>query len=63
LWALGGSLVLQLLVLYTPIGQRLFGLVSLGASDWLLVVLCSLATVAFMEVSKIWFRRHQVAGA
>ena len=55
------ALGMQVAAIYTPLGQRIFGLMALSGSDWLLVVLGSLVTVGFIELSKYVFRRRAIA--
>ena len=54
LWtALGVSLLLQVVVLYTPFLQRSFGTVSLSAQDWVLCVAISSSVLWLREISKV----------
>ena len=53
LWlGIGAAIVLQLLVVYTPFGQLLFGTEPLGALDWLLIVAVSSLILIVDEVLK-----------
>jgi len=63
LWgALGGSLALQLLVVYVPFLQRAFGTVGLRATDWLLCTGVASSVLWLREVSKFCSRvdHHRV---
>jgi Ca2+-transporting ATPase len=63
LLAIAASIGLQLLAVYLPIGQRVFGTVPLHIGDWALIICFALVVLAFTEVSKIWFRHRQPLGA
>ncbi len=52
LWAVAISIILQLLVIYTPAGQQIFDTVALSAGDWGKIVLLSAAGFA---VVPSWF--------
>ncbi len=53
LWlGIGAAIVLQLLVVYTPFGQLLFGTEPLGALDWLLIVAVSSLILIVDEILK-----------
>jgi len=43
IWAFVISVILQLLVIYTPAGQQIFGTVALSLMDWIKIILLSLA--------------------
>jgi len=54
LWtALGVSLLLQVVVLYTPFLQRAFGTVGLSAQDWVFCVAIASAVLWLREISKL----------
>ena len=54
LWAaLGGSLALQLLVVYVPFLQRAFGTVGLSGRDWLFCVAVASSVLWLREASKV----------
>ena len=54
LWtALGVSLLLQVVVIYTPFLQRAFGTVSLSAQDWLFCVAIASSVLWLREISKL----------
>ena len=54
LWAaLGGSLALQLLVVYVPFLQRAFGTVGLRGTDWLLCTGVASSVLWLREMSKL----------
>jgi P-type Ca2+ transporter type 2C len=54
LWtALGVSLVLQVVVLYTPFLQRAFGTVSLSAHDWMFCAAIASSVLWLRETSKL----------
>jgi Ca2+-transporting ATPase len=55
-WAVLGSAVLVLIVTYLPFIQPIFNTVSLGLSDWLLMVPCILLASAAAEITKIFIR-------
>jgi Ca2+-transporting ATPase len=46
------SVILQMLVVYTPLLQPLFGTVSLEISDWILILILSSAVILFAELKK-----------
>ncbi|WP_460047138.1 cation transporting ATPase C-terminal domain-containing protein [Pseudomonas sp. S2_H01] len=48
--------MLQLVAVYQPQMNRVLGTVPLGLSDWWLIIACSLAPVAIVELSK-WTRQ------
>lgn len=48
--------MLQLMAVYQPYMNRVLGTVPLGGSDWWLIITCSLAPVAIVELSK-WTRQ------
>jgi P-type Ca2+ transporter type 2C len=53
LWAaLGGSLVLQLLVVYAPFLQRAFGTIGLNGRDWLFCVAVASSVLWLREATK-----------
>ncbi len=57
-WAgAGAMLALQFAFTYLPTFQRLFGTAAIGATDWLLIVLCSLAATTVVGAEK-FLRRH-----
>jgi magnesium-transporting ATPase (P-type) len=57
-WAgAGGMLALQLAFTYLPIFQQLFGTAAINATDWLLIVLCSLVAMAVVGLEKYLRRR------
>ena len=54
LWtALGVSLLLQVVVLYTPFLQRAFGTVSLSAQDWVFCAAIASSVLWLREISKL----------
>ncbi|RJO59602.1 cation-transporting P-type ATPase [Candidatus Parcubacteria bacterium] len=57
------SLGLQVMAVYSPFGQSVFGTVPLGLSDWALIVLLGFATIFICEISKVWFRKRYPVGA
>ncbi len=63
LLAIGISLILEIAVIYFPPTQKVFGFVALGMTDWFLIVVSIIVMLVFIEVSKVWFRRRQTAGA
>lgn len=53
IWAgIGAAVVLQLLVLYTPLGWTLFGTVPLGMREWALILPVCASILLFDEVLK-----------
>jgi P-type Ca2+ transporter type 2C len=64
LWgAIGGSVALQVLVVYAPFLQRAFGTVGLSAGDWLFCVAVASSVLWLREASKLLARsrRHQAS--
>jgi Ca2+-transporting ATPase len=54
LWtAIAMSLLLQVVVVYTPFLQRAFGTVSLSGSDWLFCVATASSVLWLREISKL----------
>jgi Ca2+-transporting ATPase len=54
LWtALGVSLLLQAVVLYTPFLQRAFGTVSLSPQDWVFCAAIASSVLWLREISKV----------
>ncbi len=60
LLALGMSLMLQLMAIYLPLGQKVFGTVALSLGDWVLILAFAVIVVAITEMSKVWFRKRDV---
>jgi Ca2+-transporting ATPase len=60
LWAaIGGSVVLQVLVVYVPLLQRAFGTTALGVGDWIFSVAVASSVLWLREASKAIARaRH-----
>ena len=60
LWvALGSSLLLQVVVIYTPFLQRAFGTVSVSPQDWLFCIAMASSVLWLREISKVvsrWVR-------
>ncbi len=55
LWlAVGGSVVLQVLVVYVPFLQRAFGTVAMSAADWLFCLAVASSVLWLREISK-WY--------
>jgi Ca2+-transporting ATPase len=55
-WLLGAvtlSVILQLLVVYTPVLQKAFHTVPLELTDWMVVILVSSTVLIFMEIIKL----------
>ena len=58
LWmAMGGSVVLQVIVVYTPFLQRAFGTVPLTGSDWLFCAAVASSVLWVRELSKLFSTR------
>jgi Ca2+-transporting ATPase len=53
-WAAAGSFLLHLLVLYTPIGNDLFGAMPIDPVDWGLVAAGALVPFAVIATTKRW---------
>ena len=54
LWAaVGACIVLQLAAVYAPVLSTVLRTVALSAPDWGVVLLCSLAPVAVVEIVKV----------
>ena len=54
LWvALGSSLLLQVVVIYTPFLQRAFGTVSVSPQDWLFCIAMASSVLWLREISKV----------
>jgi P-type Ca2+ transporter type 2C len=62
LWmAMGVSLLLQFVVIYTPFLQRAFGTVSLGTRDWIFCAAIASSVLWLREISK-WTGRMRRPG-
>ena len=48
---------MQFLFSYLPVSQRLFGLESISAGDWLLIVLVTAPVMFVVEIQKFFHRR------
>ena len=60
LWgAIGLSVVLQFLVLYTPVLQRAFGTIGLSAGDWLRCVAVASTVLWLVEIGKLVARARR----
>ena len=57
-WAVGGSLLLVLMVIYVPFLQPFFDTVPLTVNDWLLMSPFICASPLAMELLKVYFRRR-----
>jgi P-type Ca2+ transporter type 2C len=57
-WAVAGSLMLQLVVVYVPAGQAWFGTTPIAAVDWVAVLLACLVPVAIIDAVKVRIRRR-----
>lgn len=58
LLTIGVAMSLQLLAVYSSVGQRVFGTIALGASDWIFIILVCVTIVGILELAKVWFRRR-----
>jgi Ca2+-transporting ATPase len=57
LWAaIGGSIALQVAVVYVPFLQRSFGTVALSGTDWLVCVAVASSVLWLRDASKVWER-------
>ena len=52
------SIVMQIVVVHLPVGQRLLGTVALTLWEWVIVLLVSLTVLGFEELRKRIFRRQ-----
>ena len=57
-WAVGGSLLLVLMVIYVPWLRPFFDTAALTANDWLLMAPFICASPLAMELLKVYFRRR-----
>ena len=57
-WAVGGSLLLVLMVIYVPLLRPFFDTVALTLNDWLLMAPFICASPLAMELLKVYFRRR-----
>jgi Ca2+-transporting ATPase len=59
LYAVGSTILLQLLVIYTPMLNGPFNTVPLGLADWGIIMLLASTTLIFVEAAKFveskWF--------
>jgi P-type Ca2+ transporter type 2C len=62
-WATGASLVLLLLVAYVPFLQPVFGTVSLGPTEWAVILALSLVSPIAAELTKVFVRRKAAAAS
>jgi P-type Ca2+ transporter type 2C len=63
LWAaLGGSLALQVFVVYVPVLQRAFGTIGLSDMDWFLCAAVASSVLWLREISKLIARRPAPPG-
>ena len=46
-----------LFIIYTPVGNWLFGTAPVGAKVWLMALACAVLMWALEEVRKVWLRR------
>jgi Ca2+-transporting ATPase len=61
LWAaMGGSVALQVLVVYVPFLQRAFGTTSLTPGDWAFCVAVASAVLWLREAGKVVARRNSL---
>jgi len=57
LWAaIGGSLALQMFVMYVPVLQRAFGTIGLSGTDWMICVAVASSVLWLRELSKLMSR-------
>ena len=60
LWAaIGGSIALQVLVMYVPVLQHAFGTIGLSGADWLTCVVVASSVLWLRELSKLTTRMLQ----
>ena len=57
-WAVGGSLLLVLMVIYVPFLQPFFDTAPLTVDDWLMMLPFCFASPLAMELLKVYFRRR-----
>lgn len=49
--------IMQILPVYNPFLQKIFGTVALGLGEWIIIVLACLLIVAFIEITKLLFMK------
>ena len=57
IWAVGGSFLLVLMVVYVPFLQPFFDTVPLSVNDWLMMVPFILMASVAAEITKVYIRR------
>ena len=57
--AFGGSVVLQMVVIYMPFMQRVFKTQPLGIHDWMAVVIAAIVPTIFIDITKIVLARKR----
>ncbi len=65
-WVVGGvliSIILQILIVYHPLGNMLFGTVPLAATDWILMSGIALTIVPYQEIWKYSLRKRDTRSA
>jgi sodium/potassium-transporting ATPase subunit alpha len=58
LFGIAAELGLILFIVYTPVGNWLFGTAPVGSEVWLLALLCAVLMTALEEARKAWLRRQ-----
>ena len=59
LWGIAFELGLAALIIYTPLGNQMFGTAPLDAGVWLFIIPFALALLALEEARKWWVRRRE----
>ncbi|MNY51291.1 hypothetical protein D3C86_1868660 [compost metagenome] len=59
LWGIACELLLIAAIIYTPLGQTLFGTAALPAEAWLAMLPFALGLLLLEEVRKGWMRRRR----
>lgn len=61
-WAVGGSLMGQMTVVYVPFVQRIFQTEALGLLDWMVLIMVASCVFWVDEGRKFWVRRRRGRG-
>ncbi|MCK4517434.1 HAD-IC family P-type ATPase, partial [Candidatus Babeliales bacterium] len=61
--AVVGGLIVQLAAIYLPSMQRLFSTVSLGRTEWMIILALALVKITGIEITKDWFIRRNQTGS
>lgn len=63
LFALAGSFILQLILIYTPAAEKLFRVTPLSVNEWIAVLGVSFASVVVLDISKLIFNKIDASRA